>query len=305
MATLKAYFLATRPWSYTVSVLPPVFGLLIAIIDVAGLQVDWVKFVLTLLGCNLAHSGSNTLSDYFDFKTRVDREGTYGSSGMLVAKVMTPPEMLRWALILYAAAGAIGLYLILTSGNPGLLIALVAAGFILGFFYTMAPFNFKYHALGDVGVFLAFGLLIPLGSYAVQTGLFSWKPLLWCIPAALLVDAILHSNNLRDIPFDSAVHIKTVPILIGERRAQTMYYVLVLGAYALIPLLVISTGLTWLSLLVFLSLPVALQNIRTVRRKQEMAIEQFAGIDAATAKLHLLFGLLFIAALAGRIFFLP
>jgi len=60
-----------------------------------------------------------------------------------------------------------------------------------------------------------------------------------------------------------------------------------------------------LSLLVFLSLPVALQNIRTVRRKQEMAIEQFAGIDAATAKLHLLFGLLFIAALAGRIFFLP
>jgi len=304
MASLKAYLLATRPWSFTVSLLPPVFGLLIAIIDVAGLQVDWFKFVLTLAGCNLAHSGANALSDYFDFKTRVDREGTYGSSGMLVSQRMTPAEMLRWALILYAAAGVIGLYLILTAANPLLLIALVTVGFTLGFFYTMTPFNFKYHALGDIGVFLTFGLLIPLGSYAVQTGLFSVKPLLWCIPAALLVDAILHSNNLRDIPFDKAVRIKTVPILIGERGAQTMYYVLVLGAYALIPLLILFAGLTWLSLLVFLSFPLALRNIRTVRSKNDMPIEQFAGIDAATAQLHLIFGLLFSVALVCRIFFL-
>ncbi|HNW59516.1 MAG TPA: prenyltransferase [bacterium] len=301
MAKLKYYLLATRPWSYTVSVLPPFFGLLTALIAVPGLRINWFHFVLTVLGCVLVHSGANALSDYFDFKTRVDREGTYGSSGMLMAKKMTPAEMLRLALILYAIAGLIGLYLILHVANPAPVIWLVAAGFILGFFYTMAPFNFKYHALGDIGVFLSFGLFIPLGAFAVQTGYAAWLPLLYGVPAALLVDAILHSNNLRDIPFDQVVHIKTVPILIGERGAQIMYYGLVLGAYATILLLIFFAHLTPWSLITFLSLPLALRNIRTVRAKTEMSIAQFAGIDAATAQHHMMFSLLFIVALVIRV----
>jgi 1,4-dihydroxy-2-naphthoate octaprenyltransferase len=304
MAKIKTYFLATRPWSYTVSVLPPFFGLLIAIVDVPGLSINWLHFALTVVGCVLAHSGSNTLSDYFDYKIKVDREGTYGSSGMLVAKKMTPAEMLRWALILYALAGLVGFYLIVNSSNPMPLIWLVGVGFILGFFYTMAPFNFKYHALGDIAVFVAFGLLIPMGAYAVQTGVTAWKPLLYGIPAALLVDAILHSNNLRDIPFDEVVKIKTVPILVGEKNAQAIYYGLLIGAYVTILLLVLLAGLTWLSLLTLLSLPIALRNIRVVRNKSGMPIEQFAGIDAATAQLHMLFSLLLIAAFVGQIFLL-
>jgi 1,4-dihydroxy-2-naphthoate polyprenyltransferase len=304
MAQISAYFRAARPWSFTVSITPPILGLLIAIIEVPGLSINWFFFVLTFLGCVLAHSGANALSDYFDFKARVDREGTYGSSGVLVSKQMTPAEMLRWALVLYALAGVIALYLVLNTANAALLIWLIAAGFILGFFYTLAPFNFKYHALGDIAVFLAFGSLMTLGSYAVQTGLFSWKPVLFALPVALLVDAVLHSNNLRDIPFDSAVNIKTVPILIGERNAQKMYYSLVLGAYAVTPLLILFAGLPWLSLITFLSLPVALRDIRTVRDKANLSIEQFAGIDVATAQLHTLFSLLLILALLGQHLFL-
>ncbi|HQG44086.1 MAG TPA: prenyltransferase, partial [bacterium] len=171
------------------------------------------------------------------------------------------------------------------------------------FFYTMAPFNFKYHALGDIGVFLAFGLLIPLGAYTVQTGYPSWTPVLYGLPAALLVDAILHSNNLRDIPFDAAVEIKTVPIIIGERGAQWMYYLLVLGSFLTVAGLILFAGLTPWGLLTFLSLPVALRNIRRVHAKPHMPIEKFAGIDAATAQHHMMFSLLFIAALAIGVLF--
>ncbi len=303
MATIKTYFLATRPWSYTVSVLPPFFGLLTALSTVPGLVVNWFHFALTVLGCVIVHSGTNTLSDYFDYKRQVDREGTYGSSGMLVSKKMTPVEMLRWALILFAVAGLIGLYLVLHAPHPAPLLWLIAVGFVLGFFYTMAPFNFKYHALGDIGVFLSFGLLIPLGAYAVQTGYTAWLPVLYGLPAALLVDAILHSNNLRDIPFDSVVHIKTVPILIGEHAAQWMYYLLVLGSFLTVAVLILFAGLTPWALLTFLSLPVALRNIRQVHAKPTMPIEQFAGIDAATAQHHMMFSLLFIAALTIGILF--
>ena len=304
MAQIATYLRATRPWSFTVSAIPPILGLLIAIIDAPDLTINWLHFVLTLLGCILSHSGANTLSDYFDYKARVDREGTYGSSGVLVSKQMTPAEMLRWASLLYMMAGIIGLYLVLHAANAALLVWLIVAGFVLGAFYTMAPFNLKYNALGDVGVFLAFGSLMTLGSYAVQTGLFSWNPVLYALPMALLVDAVLHGNNLRDIPFDSAVGIKTVPILIGERNAQRMYYTLVLGAYIGIPLLILFAGLTWLSLITFISFPVALRLIRMVRDKAKLPIDQFAGIDGATAQLHMMFGVLLILALLGQHFFL-
>lgn len=304
MARISTYFLATRPWSFTVSVIPPILGLLIALLEAPSLSVNWLHFALTLVGCVLAHSGANALSDYFDYKTRVDREGTFGSSGVLVSKQMTPAEILRWALILYVLAGLVALYLVVHALNPQLLIALVGAGFVLGFFYTLAPFNFKYHALGDIGVFLAFGPLMVLGAVAVQTGLFSWKAVLYALPLALLVDAVLHSNNLRDIASDSAVAIKTVPILIGEGAAKQVYYALLIGAYIGIVILIPAAGLTWVSLLTFLSLPLALRNIRIVRDKATFAAEQFAGIDGMTAQLHMVFGALMILALLLQRLFL-
>ncbi len=304
MAMVSTYWRAMRPWSFTVSVIPPILGTIIALLDYPELPVKWFHFILTLLGCWIFHSGTNVFSDYFDFRKQVDREGTYGGSRVLVDKLMTPREVWWWSVVLFALSGFIGLYLLLQTPNPALMIGLIAAGFVLGAFYTMAPLRFKYIALGDAGVFLAFGPLMMLGSYLVQTGEFSWRPVLYALPVALLVDAILHSNNLRDIPFDAAVHIKTVPILIGERRARQMYYALLTGAYLLIPVLILWAGLPWLALLTFLSLPVALRLIRMVRDKNRMAPEKFALIDAATAQFHTLFSLLLIAALLLHYFWL-
>jgi len=141
-----------------------------------------------------------------------------------------------------------------------------------------------------------------LGAYFVQAHRFSWSPVLYAIPIALLVDAVLHGNNLRDIESDSVVNIKTVPILIGERRAKAMYYGLVFGAYAITLLLIPFAKLTLFALLTFLSLPLAIKLTHLVHRKGEVPPAQFAMIDAATAQLHLTFGLLMITALLLQYF---
>ncbi len=304
MAKISLYWRATRPWSFTVSVMPPILGAIIAVSENPDLSFHWWYFILTLVGCVLAHAAANALSDYFDFKVGVDRQGTYGSSGVLVEQSMKPAELLRFASFLYLVAGIIAAYLIVTIPKGMFLFWLVLIGFILGAFYTMAPFKFKYRAMGDVAVFIAFGSAMTLGAYFVQAQHFSWSPILFALPMALLVIAILHSNNLRDIANDAVVNIRTIPILIGESRAKALYYIFLIGAYILIPILVIFAALPWLSLLTVISLPLALKAIKMVQEKNIMPPEKFAMIDAMTAQLHMVFSLLFIISFSAAIIFL-
>jgi 1,4-dihydroxy-2-naphthoate octaprenyltransferase len=125
---------------------------------------------------------------------------------------------------------------------------------------------------------------------------------LYSIPIGLLVDAVLHSNNLRDIVNDGAVKIKTVPILVGEKWAKIMYQALVFGAYLVTLLLVLASGLTAFALLVFVSLPLAIRVVNMVHHKERLPPERFAMVDAATAQVHLAFGVLMVIGLALRYF---
>lgn len=302
MSQIALWWRAARPFAFTVSLIPPILGGLVAAVENPGLNFSLLRFILAGIGCMTAHAGANILSDYYDFKTRVDREGTFGSSGLLVAGIMSPDQMLRGGWIALVLAGVIGAYLVLATPGGTFLIWLILLGGLLGAFYTAKPFEFKYHALGDLAVFISFGPAMVLGAYFVQAHHFSWKPLLYSIPVGLLVDAILHSNNLRDIVNDRVVKIKTVPILIGEKWAKIMYQGLVLGAYLLTLLLVAAGGMTAFTLLVFVSLPMALKVVNMVRNKETVPMEKFAMIDAATAQVHLAFGLLMVIGLALRYF---
>jgi 1,4-dihydroxy-2-naphthoate polyprenyltransferase len=302
MSQIALWWRAARPFAFTVSLIPPILGGLIAGVENPGLQFSLFRLVLAGVGCMTAHAGANLLSDYYDFKTRVDREGTFGSSGLLVPGIMSPAQVLRGGWVALVVAGVIGAFFVLVTPSGTFLIWLILLGGLLGIFYTAKPFEFKYHALGDLAVFISFGPAMVLGAYFVQAHQFSWKPILYSIPIGLLVDAVLHSNNLRDIANDGVVKIKTVPILIGEKWAKIMYQALVFGAYLLTLLLVLAGGLTAFSLLVFLSLPLAIKAVNMVRRKESVPMEIFATIDAATAQVHLAFGLLMVVGLALRWF---
>jgi 1,4-dihydroxy-2-naphthoate octaprenyltransferase len=302
MSQIALWWRAVRPFAFTVSLIPPIMGALIAAVENPGHEFSLFRFILAGIGCMTAHAGANLLSDYYDFKTRVDRDGTFGSSGLLVSGIMSPEQILRGGAIALVLAGVIGAYLVLVTPGGTFLIWLILIGGLLGIFYTAKPFEFKYHALGDLAVFISFGPAMVLGAYFVQAHHFSWKPVLYSIPIGLLVDAVLHSNNLRDIASDGVVKIKTVPILIGEKWAKRMYQALVFGAYFIILLLVLSGGLTAFALLVFLSLPLAVKLVNVVRHKETVPAEKFAVIDAATAQLHLAFGLLMVIGLIIRYF---
>lgn len=294
MSQIALWWRAVRPFAFTVSLIPPMMGGLIALVENPGLQFSLFRFILAGIGCMTAHAGANLLSDYYDFKTRVDRDGTFGSSGLLVGGIMSPEQILQGGWIALIIAGVIGAYLVLVTPSGTFLIWLILIGGLLGIFYTAKPFELKYHALGDLAVFVSFGPAMVLGAYFVQAHHFSWNPVLCSIPIGLLVDAILHSNNLRDIANDGVVKIKTVPILIGEKWAKLMYQALVFGAYLITLLLLLSGGLTVFALLVFLSLPLAIKIVNMVRHKESVPTERFAMIDAATAQLHLVFGLLMV-----------
>lgn len=302
MSVLLLWWHAVRPFAFTVSVIPPILGGIIAVIDSPGLKPDIFRFILAGIGCMSAHAGANLLSDFFDYKAQVDREGTFGSSGLLVAKTMMPGQILKGGWVAMSVAALIGAYLVYVTPGGTFLIWLIAIGGGFGIFYTAKPLEFKYKALGDIAVFVSFGPAMVLGAYYVQTHRFSWLPVLYAVPIGLLVDAILHSNNLRDIANDKVANIKTMPILIGESRAKAMYYGLVFGAYAAALALVAFAGLTPFSLIVFLSFPLAVRVTKMVRHKSDLPITDFAMIDAATAQLHLTFGLLTVIALVIHYF---
>ena len=297
MSSIALWWRAVRPFSFTVSLIPPILGAVLAVFENPGLKINWFRFILTMIGCITAHAGANLLSDYYDYEARVDREGTFGSSGLLVGKIMQPRQIFWGGLVGILIALGIGLYLVFVTPNGLFLLGLIFIGGILGVFYTAHPIAFKYRALGDIAVFISFGSAMVLGAYYVQAHGFSWAPVLYALPIALLVDAILHSNNLRDIANDEAVHIKTIPILVGEKVSKWIYYGLIFGAYVLILVLIVWAGLPSLSLLTLLSLPLAIKLVKMVRDKEKMPEKEFAMIDAATAQFHLAFGMLMILSL--------
>lgn len=304
MSKVSIWWQASRPFSFTVSILPPILGSIIAKMESPGLKIDWLLFALALIGCVIAHAGANMIGDYFDFKKRVDREGTFGSSGVLISNLIEPKKVFMGSIVAYVIASSIGIYIAASIPNGMYLILIIIIGAVLGLFYAAEPFSFKYHALGDLAVFISFGPAMTLGAYFVQTHHFSWTPVLYAIPAAFLVDAVLHSNNLRDIKNDSVVNIKTVAILIGEQNSKRMYYGLIISAYISVILLITANGLPTVSLITLLSLPLALKLIGIVKRKNKVPDQQFIMIDAATAQLHSVFSVLFVVSLLVQYYFM-
>lgn len=304
MSKVSIWWQAARPFSFTVSVLPPILGGIIAKMENPGMKLDWLFFALALIGCIIAHAGANMIGDYFDFKKKVDREGTFGSSGVLISNLIEPKKVFIGSMVAYVIASGIGIYLAASIPNGWYLILIIIAGAVLGLFYAAEPFSFKYHALGDLAVFISFGPAMTLGAYFVQAHHFSWTPVLYAIPVAFLVDAVLHSNNLRDIKNDSVVNIKTLAIIIGEKNSKLMYYGLVLSAYISVIVLIIANGLPAVSLITLLSLPLALKLIRIVKQKNKVPEQQFVMIDAATAQLHSVFSVLFVISLLVQYYFI-
>jgi 1,4-dihydroxy-2-naphthoate octaprenyltransferase len=292
---------AARVWALPASVMPVAFGTVLAI-TIGEAPFDLALFLASLLGMALLHVGANMLNDVYDYRNGLDRQ-VNPASGAVVRQWITPRQGLAAAAICLAAGSLIGFYIVSRVGLSILCIG--AVGVLGGILYTWGPWPLKYHAFGDLAVFLNFGVLGALGAWTVQTGSPSWVPAVWAVPMSLLVIAILHSNNWRDMGSDSDRRIRTVASCLGDAGSQTYQKVLLFGPFTIIAFLVLLTHVVDISpkmpatfLITLLAVPLAVRLARTgAQRHEPQQAQAFAALDGATAQLNLLFGLLCVAAL--------
>lgn len=280
--------------------MPVMFGgLLAAAITGAPLHIPHFLFALTAM--MLLHSGANILSDVSDFKRGLDREPT-PVSGAVVRGLLTPRKASRGAAFFFGAGILLGLWI--AWRTTWRLLPVGVIGVAIGFFYTRGRFlALKYHALGDAAVMTAFGLLGALGAWMVQACAFAWLPLIYSLPMALLVVAILHANNWRDIPTDRAGDIHTPALLLGDRGSSRYFHGLVILPFLLVPAFVFmpvtgTPAMPRLCLLSLAAIPWALRLLSRARQRHSSADPMtFIALDGATARLNLIFGLLVNAGL--------
>ncbi len=286
---------AVRPFAYPASVLTVVLGTAMA--NFAGFPIQWGLFALTLLGVLCFHTAANLLNDCFDHRRGLDRQ-VFPVSGAVVRNWITERQAFRAALLCLAVGILCGVFLTVAAGWVVLLVGGLGAVFALG--YTAPRFCFKYAGLGDLAIFMAFGVLPVFGSWWVQTRTFAWLPILWSIPLVLLTVGILHGNNWRDLENDGSRGCRTVAGLLGPIGSRHYYHALVLGPFILVAVYVVLGRLPgWnlptppAALIALLALPMALRLART-RPATDPTV--FAMLDAKTAQLQMVFGVLCAAA---------
>jgi 1,4-dihydroxy-2-naphthoate octaprenyltransferase len=244
-------------------------------------------------GALLLQVGVNLANDYFDFVTGIDTEERIGPLRVTQSGLIQPSRVRAGMILSFGLAAVLGLYLVLASGWPVVVIG--ATSILAALLYSGGPYPLASHGLGDLFAFIFFGFVAVCGTYYVQALQITRLVFLMAIPVGLLITAILVVNNLRDIPTDQKLGKRTLAVILGPRRARTEYILLLAGAYA-VPLLTWLTGLVsaWI-LLPLLSLPLAVAVTRIVVKNADRVLNQAL---AATARLTLIFCFLLSLGLA-------
>jgi 1,4-dihydroxy-2-naphthoate octaprenyltransferase len=289
----KKWLIAARPWSFPASTMPIVFGTALAVVF-GGARFSFFRFLWAIATMMVLHGAANMISDVHDFRRGLDKNVT-PVSGAVVRGILTGREVFAGGAVLFALGGASGILIALTTGRALFLIG--GIGVAIGVLYTVL----KAHSLGDLAVFLNFGLLGSAGAWMVQARTFSWLPVVWAVPMAMLVIAILHANNWRDALSDGKLKVTTVAGRLGDSGSLIYYGLLVFGpfvidaAFMTVPRLAPGRlrPMPGTFLLVLLALPAAARLWqRALRRTAPRRPMDFIILDGATASYNLVFGLL-------------
>lgn len=301
VSMIRRLFIAGRPWSFPASTIPVLFGAVLAV-TAGGAEFKPVLFAMSFIAMVLLHAGSNVINDIVDWNKGLDVEVT-PVSGAIIRGYFNTRNGILVALAMMAMGCGIGLILAYLVGISILIIGVVGVAF--GVFYSVTPLALKYRALGDLSVFMDFGILGSLGSWTVQTGHMSPIAAVLAIPLAMLVVGILHANNWRDISGDTGGGIKTIASILGDKLSLYYYGLLIFGPFVFVIGTVISTHIIsggfqipFTSLIILLALPAAIKLWkRALMRAESVNPEEFILLDKGTAELNLIFGLLYTASL--------
>lgn len=288
--SVKEWFAVTRYWSFPVSTAPVVacFAWLFSQGMVPAGAKPWICFVLAVLGVVVLHSAGNVLSDWADHRTGVDNPNAYAVPNLVFGHFQ-PREYLIFSIVLFVIGAVIGIVLTLISGLGLLWVGLI--GVILTALYSFL----KYHALGDLDIFIIFGVLTVLGTSYVVTGAYVPQALILSVPLGIITVSVLHANNTFDTITDREAGIKTFGMLLGLKASAILYC-----AYMVIPFICIIAYvlLGWMHPLALLCLAAAVpayKNFKQASQYKTLGLDAMKGLDQATAKMQLVFsGLLSI-----------
>ena len=280
----RVWLLAARPRTLPAAVAPVLVGTALA--GTLG-TFKPLTFVATLLGAILIQVGANLSNDYSDARRGADTEDRLGPVRVTAGGLVPPKQVLIATYLAFGLAVLVGVYLVVTAGWQLLIVG--AASILAGVLYTGGPRPYGYEGLGEVFVFLFFGLVAVTGTYFCQRQELTWESFALAVPVGLLATAILVVNNVRDLETDRRAGKRTLAVRMGRGRTRALYAVLVYGAFLLAPVawLAGGTGLSVWLLLPWLALPLAARLVRLVRAKVDGP--SLNGALAKTGMLQLVF----------------
>lgn len=289
LSLFQIWWLAIRPRTLSAAASGVVMGSALAWHD------DSFQFVpafAALLVALLLQIGSNVANDVFDFERGADTSARQGPLRVTQAGLLSPAQVKRGMYIVFGLAAICGLYLASLRGWVVILIGLAAI--LSAIAYTGGPFPLGYYGLGDVFVFIFFGLAAVAGTYFVQVGSVSIAAWWMSVPVGLIITAILVVNNLRDLENDRKAGKHTLAVMLGARAARIEYLLCVISAYLIVPVLILLNIVPVFSWLTWLSLPLAWKTLRAVFTQEGRPLNAAL---AGTGQTAFVYSVLFLAGM--------
>ncbi len=288
--SLQIWMMAARPKTLPAGIAPVLVGTALA-----GYQHVFhpLRFVAALLGSILIQIGTNLSNDYSDARRGADTEDRLGPVRVTAGGLVPPRQVLIATYVTFGLAVVCGAYLVAVAGWQLLLIGV--ASILAGVLYTGGPRPYGYEGLGELFVFLFFGVAAVAGSYFVQMETFSWESLALSVPVGLIASALLVVNNTRDIDTDRRANKRTLAVRLGRQRSRHLYAAMIYLAYPLALVTWVFGPLKPWLLLSWLTVPLAASVVRIVTNHTDGPSLNRA--LAGTGRLQLVFCLLLSAGL--------
>jgi 1,4-dihydroxy-2-naphthoate octaprenyltransferase len=266
LSPFRIWLMAARPRTLPAAVAPVLVGTALAATEGTF---KWLTFVAATLGAVFIQVGTNLSNDYSDARRGADTEDRLGPVRVTAGGLVPPRQVLVATYVAFGLAVLAGVYLIVTAGWELLLVG--AASILAGVLYTGGPRPYGYEGLGEVFVFLFFGLVAVTGSYFAQVEELTWEAFVLAVPVGLLAASILVVNNVRDLETDRRAGKRTLAVRLGRSRARSLYAAMVYLAFLCAPLpwLLGSDDLSAWLLLPWAALPLAVPVVRVVRNRSD------------------------------------
>lgn len=286
LAKIKIWLVSTRPRTLPAASAPIIMGLALAFYDV---RISVLIAVFTLISALLIQIGTNLANDYFDFIKGTDTDKRVGPVRLIQAGMIKKNEMLAAFIIAFAIAIFFGVFLVMRGGYPVLIIGFFAV--LFGILYTAGPAPLGYIGLGDIFVFIFFGLISVVGTYYLQALRVNYVVFIASIAPGLLSIAILTANNIRDIKTDSQSGKKTLIVRFGYNFGIFEYLFCVIAAHLIPIVLVLITRSHYFSLISVLAIILAIKPVKLILLKSDP--KSLIPVLGRTSQMLLIFSVLF------------